>query len=73
MTACDVGTMSYHLSQGTDLSGAVQKAVECAALSVTRQGAQESYPSRDELRERNLINSTSSVCTKEEIRAKLMS
>lgn len=46
---CFIGTLAYHLSNGLNIKKAVALAVECASISVTRKGAQTSYPSRNEL------------------------
>jgi len=45
---CFIGTLAAALGSGMDSSPAMQSACECAALSVTRKGAQSSYPSREE-------------------------
>jgi hypothetical protein len=44
-----LGTLGHHLSHGTPLIAAVEKAVRCASLSVTRKGAQSSYPTVQEV------------------------
>ena len=43
------GTLAYHISNGLNLRKSVIYAVECASISVTRKGAQTSYPERSEL------------------------
>jgi len=45
---CFIGTFSAALASGLDPSLAMAAACECAAISVTRKGAQSSYPSREE-------------------------
>ncbi|MCR6493592.1 ribokinase [Cellulomonas sp. P24] len=44
-----VGALAAHLSEGVDLPEAVRRANDVAAVAVTRRGAQESYPTREEL------------------------
>jgi ribokinase len=44
-----VGALAGHLSDGVDLQEAVRRANDVAAIAVTRRGAQESYPTREEI------------------------
>ncbi|PVU81432.1 ribokinase (plasmid) [Cellulomonas sp. WB94] len=44
-----VGALAAHLSDGVDLEEAVRRANDVAAIAVTRRGAQESYPTREEI------------------------
>ena len=44
-----VGALAAHLSDGVDLQEAVRRANDVAAIAVTRRGAQESYPTREEI------------------------
>eukprot|EP01137_Pigoraptor_chileana_P026985 Opistho-2@9008 len=44
-----VGAMSYFLAKGVDIEEALNRAAECATISVTRPGTQASYPVRTEL------------------------
>jgi ribokinase len=44
-----VGALAAHLSEGVDLQEAVRRANDVAAIAVTRRGAQESYPTREEI------------------------
>ena len=44
-----VGALAAHLSEGVDLPEAVRRANDVAAVAVTRRGAQESYPTREEM------------------------
>ena len=44
-----VGALAAHLSDGVDLEEAVRRATDVAAIAVTRRGAQESYPTREEV------------------------
>ena len=44
------GTLSYHISNGVNLKQSVIYGVECASISVTRKGAQTSYPEFSELK-----------------------
>ena len=44
-----VGALAAHLSDGVDLQEAVRRANDVAAIAVTRRGAQESYPTSEEL------------------------
>jgi hypothetical protein len=50
------GTLAHHLSHGASLPDAIRKAVQCASISVTRKGAQESYPTSEELLSLDLIS-----------------
>ncbi len=45
---CFIGTFSAALASGLDSSVAMAAACQCAAISVTRKGAQSSYPSHQE-------------------------
>jgi ribokinase len=54
-----LGTLAHHLSHGASLHESIAKAVQCASISVTRKGAQESYPSTEELISLGLINQQS--------------
>lgn len=51
-----VGTLAHHLARGASLHNAIAKAVQCASISVTRKGAQESYPTSEELISLDLIS-----------------
>lgn len=51
-----IGTLSHHLSRGSNLHDAITKAIQCASISVTRKGAQESYPTPSELISLEIIN-----------------
>jgi sugar/nucleoside kinase (ribokinase family) len=51
-----VGTLAHHLAHGASLQDAMRKAVECASISVTRKGAQESYPTPEELLSLGLVS-----------------
>jgi ribokinase len=64
-----LGTLAHHLSRGASLHTAIQKAVQCASISVTRKGAQESYPTTEELSSLGLINQE--ICEKTTIRSSL--
>lgn len=44
-----VGALAAHLSEGVGLEEAVRRANDVAAIAVTRPGAQESYPTREEI------------------------
>eukprot|EP01034_Spumella_vulgaris_P026018 gene26018-32541_t len=46
-----IGSFASHLTRGSSLHAAVSSAVNCASISVTRKGAQKSYPKLDELEE----------------------
>jgi ribokinase len=43
------GALAASLAEGASLADAARKAVKVAAFSVTRRGAQPSYPRADEL------------------------
>lgn len=44
-----VGALAAHLSEGLNLHDAVRRATDVAAVAVTRRGAQESYPTSEEI------------------------
>lgn len=44
-----LGTLACNLARGASLQEAVHRAVCCASISVTRRGAQVSYPLLSEL------------------------
>lgn len=53
---CFVGTLAHHLSHGSNLHNAIEKSIQCASISVTRKGAQESYPTSAELISLGIVN-----------------
>jgi ribokinase len=44
-----VGALAVHLAGGASLAAAVERATDVAAISVTRRGAQNSYPTLEEV------------------------
>lgn len=46
---CFIGSFSYAIGSGSDAKGAAEFACRVAAISVTRKGAQSSYPSAAEI------------------------
>lgn len=46
-----IGALAGALAKGLELFPALKYAISCASVSVTRSGAQSSYPSRDECRD----------------------
>ena len=46
---CFIGSFSYSLASGSDAKSAAEFACRIAAVSVTRKGAQSSYPTTAEI------------------------
>lgn len=54
---CFCGSLVYFLTQHPELSPleAAQKAVQIASIAVSRHGVQASYPTREELKEKDIL------------------
>jgi ribokinase len=53
-----IGTLAAHLAAGLTLQESTRKAIAVATMSVLKNGAQASYPSRDELPPELLVHTS---------------